>query len=271
MRSCASNNGPIAQWPPHREASSTMADAHAAPPDRTLLADGPARDARFTVAERWLDCVNFPDGHPMREIEFFHRQMNEEVDSLECSARNLSDFPREEWALRMGLARQCADEARHAAMFRRIFESRGGCVGQYPVLNFQYRIVAHIGSLIGRVAVQNRSFEAGGLDAIKVGIDLAREKGDEELVELYRSQQADEIVHVRFANDWIRISTQRDPRAVLQIGAALNTASKAFAQVIGSEGTEGVNYPADIAGRQEAGFTEREVRMAIDLQVRPAR
>jgi len=41
--------------------------------------------------------------------------------------------------------------------------------------------------------------------------------------------------------------------------------------VMGAEGTEGVSYPADIAGRHEAGFTEREVRMAIDLQGHNAR
>jgi uncharacterized ferritin-like protein (DUF455 family) len=243
-----------------------MSSANAPQLDRTLFADSPARDTRFTVAERWIDCTNFPDGNPLRGIEFFHRQMNEEVDSLECSARNLSDFPHELWELRLDLARQCADEARHAAMFRRIFESRGGCVGQYPVLNFQYRIVAHIRELVGRLAVQNRCFEAGGLDAIKSGIEIARQQGDEELAELFEAQCADEIVHVRFANKWIRTATERDPRAVLQIGAALNLASKAFVQVMGPEGTAGVSYPADVAGRQEAGFTASEVQQAIQLQ-----
>ncbi len=242
-----------------------MNSANASLLDPTLFADGPARDARFTVAERWVDCANFPEGHPLRQIEFFHRQMNEEVDSLECSARNLHDFPQVDWELRFGLARQCADEARHAAMFRRILESRGGRVGEYPVLNFQYRIVVHIGSLVGRMAVQNRSFEAGGLDAIKSGIEVARQQGDEELAKLFEAQHADEIVHVRLANDWIRAATCQDPRTVLQIGAALNTASKAFVQVMGLEGTEGVSYPADIEGRQEAGFTEHEVRLAMQL------
>src|SRR5262249_61792707 len=109
--------------------------------------------------------------------EFFHRQMNEEVDSLECSAANLRDFPEAAWELRMSLARQCADEARHAAMFRRMFEARGGQVGQYPVLNFQYRIIAKIRSLVGRLAIQNRTFQAGGLDAISAGIQDARRKG----------------------------------------------------------------------------------------------
>jgi uncharacterized ferritin-like protein (DUF455 family) len=234
-----------------------------------LFAEGPARDDRFTVAQRWVECANFPPGHPLREIEFFHRQMNEEVDSLECSACTLADFPPIDWQMRMSLARQCADEARHAAMFRRIFEARGGRIGEYPVLNFQYRIVARIGSLVGRLAVQNRSFEAGGLDAIRSGIEDARQRGDEELAELFEAQRADEIVHVRFANDWIRAATQQDPRSVLQMGAALNAASKAFFDVMGHEGTEGVSFPADVAGRRDAGFTDSEVQLAVGLQAHP--
>jgi hypothetical protein len=47
-------------------------------------------------------------------------------------------------------------------------------VGQYPVLNFQYRIITQFDSLAARLAIQNRSFEAGGLDAITVGIEEAR-------------------------------------------------------------------------------------------------
>lgn len=231
-----------------------------------LLANGPARDARFTVAERWIECANFPPDHPLREIEFFHRQMNEEVDSLECAARSVSDFPEVDWELRLGLARQCADEARHAAMFRRIFESRGGRVGEYPVLNFQYRIVTGIKSLIGRVAVQNRSFEAGGLDAIAFGITDARRRGDEELAELFEAQHADEVTHVRSANTLIRDATRQKPVTVLQIGEALNRASKAFQYVMGTAGTEGVSYPADISGRREAGFTDGEIGIAIELQ-----
>jgi len=238
-------------------------------PATSLLAEEPARDARFTVAERWLDCANFPESDPLRVLEFFHRQMNEEVDSLECSARNLSDFSDANWDLRMEVAHQCADEARHVVMFRRIFESRGGTVGQYPVLNFQYRIITGIDSLVGRLAVQNRSFEAGGLDAIKSGIEQARQNSDQELVDLFEAQSADEINHVRFANEWINTITSNDPVSVLQIGAALNKASKAFNLIMGEEATAGVNYPADIAGRREAGFSEQEVALAVQLQEQP--
>ncbi len=246
-----------------------MSDETGTTLDSSLFAEGPARDARFTVAARWAECANFPEGHPLREIEFFHRQMNEEIDSLECSAANIRDFPQAPWDLRLGLARQCADEGRHAGMFRRMFESRGGRVGQYPVLNFQYRIIAHIRSLVGRLAIQNRSFEAGGLDAIAFGIEQARQSGDQALVELFEAQRADEIVHVRFANEWINAATTQNPRSVLEIGVALAGASKAFRAVMGEEGTEGVSYPADVAGRREAGFTDSEVQLAIGLQGQP--
>lgn len=238
--------------------------------DPTLFAESPARDRRFTVAARWIECANYPDGHPLRQIEFLHRQMNEEVDSLECSAANLRDFPDAPWDLRLSLARQCADEARHAALFRRLFERRGGQVGQYPVLNFQYRIVAHIRSLVGRLAIQNRSFEAGGLDAIASGIEQARRDGDDDLAELFEAQRADEISHVRFANEWINSATRQNPRSVMEIGVALAGASKAFHQVMGSEGTEGVAFPADSAARREAGFTDSEIGLATQLQNHPA-
>lgn len=236
-----------------------------AAPQPALFADGPARDERFTVKQRWIECDNLPGAHPLHLLEFFHRQMNEEIDSLECSAKSLSDFPDAEWSARMGLARQCADEARHATMFRRMLEQRGGYVGQFPVLNFQYRIIIARGDLLGRLAVQNRCFEAGGLDAIAFGIEAARTAGDPELAELYEAQLADEIGHVRFANECIRQAMRRDPRTVLRIGAALDAASKAFRWVMGSEGTEGIEYPVASSARLEAGFHSDEVQLAADL------
>ena len=69
--------------------------------DPSLFADGPARDPRFSVKERWRECVNLPEEHPLHQVQFMHRQMNEEVNGLESSARCLSDFPDTEWELRM--------------------------------------------------------------------------------------------------------------------------------------------------------------------------
>ncbi len=236
--------------------------------DPSLLAAGPAREAHIRVVDRWVECENHPDGSQEWRAEFYHRQMNEETNVLENAARNLSEFPDVEWPLRMWLARQCADEARHALAYKRLVESRGGHVGRYPVLNFQFKILGKIDTLAGRLAVQNRSFEAEGLDAATHAIVEARALGDQELVEMFEQQQADEVLHVRFANEWLRRQIAADPRTVLRIARALQQGSTAFEQVFAEGGTRVTKYGVAEAERLEAGFDPDEVRVAVDLSNR---
>ena len=124
--------------------------------DPELFGDPPARDHRFEVKQVWSEMENIYDDAGRMLTEFMHRQMNEEVNGIEICARNLTDFPDAPWELRMAVARQAWDEARHVEMFRRSLESRGGRVGQFPVLNFEYRMITHIPTLIGRLAVHER-------------------------------------------------------------------------------------------------------------------
>ena len=235
---------------------------HAPPFDATLFAKGPARDSRFRVVNQWIECDNYDHDDPKRELEFLHRQMNEEINGMENAAQSLADFPGAEWEIRMQIARQCYDEARHVIIFQRLFEERGGRVGQHPVMNFQFRIITNINNLVGRLAVQNRSFEAEGVDAVEPEIERCRQRGDEELADLFDAQLADEIGHVRFANDYIAKKTKESPASVMQIGRALDYAGRAFRNVMGEEVIEGVGYGTNSRGRLEAGFTETEVRFA---------
>jgi uncharacterized ferritin-like protein (DUF455 family) len=230
--------------------------------DPAMFAPGPSRDGRFEVKERWHECCNLPEGHPEQEVEFLHRQMNEEIDSVECAARMLTDFPDADWELQMCIARQCYDEARHVEMFRRIYERRGGRVGHYPVMNFQYRIITNVQDLYGRLAVQNRTFEAEGVDALQPEIEVARARNDHELAQLYDAQLADEIGHVRFANESIARAVAKDPSAVIRIGRALDYASRAFLQIMGPEAIERTRYSVNREGRLEAGFSPDEIRFA---------
>lgn len=233
--------------------------------DPACFAEAAARDARFTVVDRWADCVNLPDDHPEKEQEFFHRQMNEEAAVLENAARSLWEFPDADWDLRMWLARQCADEARHAENYRRLFVKRGGRVGQYPVLSFQYRILGRVSALIGRLAVQNRTFEADGLDAVTHAIVEAREAGDEELAAMYDAQQADEIVHVRFANDWIKRETARNPGSLIAMGRALALAARGFEQTFERLGSRVTKYGVAEELRSHAGFSREEIEVAVSM------
>jgi hypothetical protein len=229
---------------------------------------GPAaeRDDRFTVVDRWVDCARFDDGDPEKKMEFIHRQMNEEVAVCENAARSLVEFPDAPWELRMWLARQAGDEARHANNYRRAYLARGGRIGQYPVLSFQYRLLGKVTTLAGRLAVQNRTFEADGLDAVTHAIAEADDEGDVALAALYEAQQADEVVHIRFANEWIRRLTAGKPAELFAMGRALATATQGFVQVFkAGGGTRVYKYGVAEELRAMAGFTEEEIRMAVEL------
>ena len=60
--------------------------------DSKLFGEAPARDSRFCEKARWVELNNFPDGDPRKFIEFFHRQMNEEMNGVENAARSLADL-----------------------------------------------------------------------------------------------------------------------------------------------------------------------------------
>jgi uncharacterized ferritin-like protein (DUF455 family) len=230
-----------------------------------LVGDGPARDERFTVKDRWIECHNLPDDDPERDLEFLHRQMNEELNVLENAAQSLVDFPEEPWEIRLYLARQASDEARHVLVYKDLLESRGLSVGQYPIMNFQYKILTQIDSLIGRLAVQNRTFEADGLDAAMHGIDEMRAKGDYELANTFDAQTADEILHVGFAKEWIRKEVERNPANAMKMARALSWGAQAFEQVFAGGGTDVDKYPVAEEARAMAGFTEEEVRVAAEM------
>jgi uncharacterized ferritin-like protein (DUF455 family) len=226
-----------------------------------LFGDAPVRDERFVVKELREELDNFPADHPEFTREFLHRQMNEEVNGLEMSALNIAQFPDAPWELRMAMARQCADEARHVEMFRNCMERRGARVGQYPVMNFQYRIMSKIDALVGRLVVQNRSFEAAGIDAIQLEIvGRSQRAGDEDLLQLFDAQLADEVQHVRYANIWVkRLTEMAGPQALMQIIRAVHLAGEALKLVAGDAL---MFYPVDRELRKEAGFDETEITAA---------
>lgn len=234
--------------------------------DPRLFAESAARDDRFTVVDRWVDCARFDDGDPERKMEFIHRQMNEEIAVCENAGRSLAEHADAPWELRMWLARQAADEARHADNYRRLYLARGGRIGQYPVLSFQYRVLGKVDTLPGRLAVQNRTFEVDGLDAVTHAIEDALAEGDSVLAALYDAQQADEVVHIRFANEWIRLLTAGKPSVLLAMGRALALASQGFQAVFAEGGGTAVHkYGVAEELRAMAGFTEDEIRAAVAL------
>lgn len=235
----------------------------------TLHAD-PAREPCFTVVGTDAEMHEWPDLSDISRRERLHRHMNNECVALEIAAQALADFPDVPWDLRMAIARQASDESRHVAILYRRFRELGGVKGEFPVSNYEWNLCGMIHDLPGRLAIENRTFEAGLIDILGQLRTTWREAGDHVTADALESILADEITHVRFANRWIKKLTEVQPRVLLQVAQAIrflravNTALAAApgeVNAVGMEITElKLQAPAVyVDGRLEAGFTEDEV------------
>jgi uncharacterized ferritin-like protein (DUF455 family) len=220
------------------------------------LRSDPARESCFDIVHLHHDVPDAPSTTPEGRLMRAHREYNQEVQTLEIAALCLVDYPEAPWELRMELARQCWDEARHAALSFRYVREMGGWKGMYPIANLDWSVVAMLDSLPARLAVQHRTFEAGSLDIENAAIPMFREMGQDAAADVKDAVEADEIQHVRFANEWLRRLTDANPRAVIQIAAAMAWLRK----VVEATGLDSLkDIPTSDEARQLAGFTRTAV------------
>ncbi len=234
------------------------------------LADDPAREACFKVVNTDAEMEEWHDISLQSRRERLHRHMNNELGALEIAAQCLVDFPDCSWDLRFALARQASDEARHSAILKRRMEELGGVKGQFPIANYEWGVTKLIETLAGRLAVQNRTFEAGLIDLLGSLRVVWRDAGDQVTADLLDSILADEIMHVRYANRWLKRMTEQNPRVLLSVAMAvrfLRHIDKSLEAKVGDVNAAGttlseqrLSAPAvNIEGRLEAEFTEEEV------------
>ncbi len=238
------------------------------------LQQDPAREAVFTVVDTDAEMQDWPGMSDQSRREKLHRHMNNEMGALEIAAQCLVDFTEAPWALRMQLARQAADESRHVLILQRRLKEIGGKEGEFPVANFEWGVTGMIDDLPGRLAVQNRTFEAGLIDLLGVLRNKWREAGDDTTADLLDGILADEIAHVRLANRWIRTLTEENPRVLLQVAHAirlLRDINRRLAPEVGDTNAVGIEVTPDrllppavnVDGRLEAEFTEEEVHEVL--------
>jgi len=232
------------------------------------LRNDPAREACFTVVHTDAEMAEWPDMSDASRRERLHRQMNNELGVLEIASQSLVDFPETPWDLRLAMARQCFDEARHALSLLRRLGEIGGRKGEFPIANFEWGVTLMLDDLPGRLAVENRTFEAGLIDILGQMRHVWRQHGDATTADLFDAILADEITHVRFANRWIKRLTEEDPRVLLKVALAirhLRQVNGALLPKPGEVNTVGIVIPpkeapaVNVEGRIEAEFTREEV------------
>lgn len=199
--------------------------------------------------------AKFAEGSLEHRREMLHGDVNEEIQSLEIAAQSLVDFPDAAWEIRMHLARQCWDETRHARLFMRRLLDLAGYKGEFPIINQEWGVVCMFDSLAGRLAVQNRLFEGGSLDVLKESVGAWEKWGDPETAAIIDAVAADEVQHVRFANEWLERQRTEDPRSLLKAMSAMSALKAWAAALTPPEMKMEHEIPINCEDRSRAGFT----------------
>ncbi len=235
----------------------------------TLRRD-PARESCFTVAQFHTEMHDYVDMSPVAMRQRLHRHMHNEMQNSEISAQSLVDFPDAPWELRMQLARQCWDEVRHTKLCHRRLLELDGRKGEFPVMNYEWGVVCMMDTLPARLALQNRTFEAGEMDLFRQLIGKWEEVGDHRTAEMLDGMLADEVQHVRFGNQWLKRLARENPAVLMEVGRSiryLEDVTQALAPQPGDVNALGVDLNAfvhldvfaNFEDRRRAEFTESEL------------
>jgi uncharacterized ferritin-like protein (DUF455 family) len=236
-----------------------------------VLREPPARDACFKVVTRDVDMHEVGDMSQTARREILHRHMTNEMTSVDMAAICVAEFPDAPWELRMELARQAWDEARHVRVLYRRLKELGGHKGEFPITTLEWDITCACDNLVGRITIQNRTLEAGAMDVIGLITQTMRTAGDTTTADILDGINTDEIQHVRFANRWIKKLSQKNPRVLMQMAAAIRFVADANAKFqirdggeVNAVGTQLASpenrIPAiNVGFRQLAEFSEDEI------------
>jgi uncharacterized ferritin-like protein (DUF455 family) len=124
-------------------------------------------------------------------------------------------------------------------------------------------------SIAARLAIQNRTFEGGEMDVLKVHAQLWRDEGDQVTAELLEGILSDEIQHVRFANVWLKRLAKDDPKTLLEVLRGIGFMKKvaaAFAPAPEERNAAGTTIaetahpsPTNVEDRRLAEFSDKEI------------
>ncbi len=238
--------------------------------DNVTLREAPARDACFNVVYRDADMHEYPDMSDTARREIVHRHMTNEITSIDIAADCLAEFPDAPWDLRMELARQCWDESRHVRALSRRLTELGGHKGEFPISTLEWSVTCAVDNLAGRLAIQNRTLEAGAIDVVGALFRVFRASGDDATADMLEAINADEVQHVRFANRWIKNMAQQDRRVLMRMASAIRFLIEANAKFqirAGEVNAVGKSLEApqdripavNIEDRKLAEFTDEEI------------
>ncbi len=173
----------------------------------------PARDERWRII---TDPAEFTEKNWSFDTQegkqhLLHDLLNSEFITVERMGRILADFPGIPWQMKLDMARQAWDEARHAEIVQRRLEELGGSVGMFRTSCWGWEQDVNRPDPLERLALSNMTFESESCKHLRDWIRKAKEGHDERSVQLLEFLLADEVNHVLYGIHWIDELTKDDP------------------------------------------------------------
>lgn len=173
----------------------------------------PARDDRWDIMQNPSEFTekNWSFDNQEGKQHLLHDLLNSEFITVERMGRILSDCPGIPWQMKLDMARQAWDEARHAEIVQRRLEELGGNVGMFPTSCFGWEQDVNRKDPLERLALSNMTFESESCKHLRDWIAKAKKTGDTRSQQLVEFLLADEVNHVLYGIHWIDELTKNDP------------------------------------------------------------
>lgn len=249
---------------------------------RSLPVEELARDERFVRVElftRANDPRMVPDdrrGGPRVKITpdredapdaarvLMHGIFMGELQALEGAGRTCWDFetgtgPQDApFELKLNMARQCWDEARHCEISVKLGEWMGTEIGEFAEATFLYEAACNPDPVL-RLTGVNRALEGLAIDVFNTMREFGSVSGDPVLEFCEDWMLADEVTHVKMGSDWLRRLTEDDPERRQRALEFQRVVDKLFS--LGGFRGEDDDSPIRLARRfrELAGFADAEI------------
>jgi uncharacterized ferritin-like protein (DUF455 family) len=193
-----------------------------------------------------------------------------EIQALEGAGRTCWDFDtgdgRDEapFALKLDMARQCWDEARHCEISVKLSDWMGTEIGEFSEGAFLYAAACNPDPVL-RLTGVNRALEGLAIDVFNTMREFGEIAGDPVLEFCEDWMLADEVTHVKMGSDWLRRLTADDPERRKDALEFQKIVDKLFS--LGGFRSDEDDSPVKLARRfrELAGFDEAEIDEIADL------
>jgi uncharacterized ferritin-like protein (DUF455 family) len=249
-------------------------------------ADALARDERFVrqtqearLADRRRDRLarastarltpDQPNG-PERARALMHGIFVGEIQALEGAGRTCFDFEVGDgagevpFAMKMDMARQCWDEARHCEISVKLGDHMGSALGEFAENTTLFEAACNPDPVL-RLTGVNRALEGLAIDVFNTMREFGDLSGDPVLRFAEDWMLADEVTHVKMGSDWLRRLTAGDRDRLDRALEFQRVVDKLFS-FNGFRG-EDDDSPIQLTRRfrEMAGFTSDEIDEIADM------